>query len=120
MSVIPKYIRLSVFMFFPTVPGVYGPWMSGDVQICSPGCHHASTGKGPSVAALESNDRKCKYRHSFIYAANMMKLNSPVNKLKAIKFPIINLLAVVVLRSFRKLSIFRVLSMQKFPICCAK
>lgn len=83
MSVIPKYIRLSVFMFFPTVPGVYGPWMSGDVQICSPGCHHASTGKGPPVTALESNDRKCKYRHSFIYAVNMMKLNSPVNTIKS-------------------------------------
>lgn len=83
MSEIPKYIRLSVFMFFPAVPGVYGPWMSGDVQICSPGCHHASTGTGPAVTALESNDRKCKYRHSFIYAANMMKLNSPVNTIKS-------------------------------------
>lgn len=76
MSVIPKYIRFSVFLFFPAVPGVYGPWMSGDVQICSPSRRHASTGKGP---ALESNDRKCKYRHCFIYAANMMKLNSKHN-----------------------------------------
>lgn len=82
MSLIPKYIRLNVFMFFPAVPGVYGPWMSGDVKICSPSRHHASTGKGPAVTALEFNDRKCKYSHSFIYAANMMKLNSPGNIIK--------------------------------------